>query len=195
MRLDELILADHIFAELSPEKVKQLQVKLRGEKVMDISSTLALHFSHKHHAYTLVKNDTVVGWLELDKQVRLFGETYDTIKFIYLVPELRKTRAGGAFLVALKKHLPHPLILSSDRYGGVLFKDGAQLVKTLNHASRADVSILNLQTGEKQPLGDELPTNPSHLTLVFENNTFPLRHLDFDLFEGAETRTFKDGAL
>lgn len=196
MKLEEIIFADHIAAEFADSLLAKYRKDLQGgSKVEDISKTLQLNYVPDERAFTLLKDGTIIGWLQLDDQVTLFGTTYDSIKLIYIVPEFRKTRAGGAFLVALKKHLPNPLILSSGKYGGVLFKDGLALVKMLNHASRSDVSLLDLKTGEKVQLPDEIPSTPSHLTLVFENNTFPLQHLGFSIFEGAEDRPFQDGLI
>jgi hypothetical protein len=196
VRLQEIIFADHIDAVLADDVVARYQKKLAGgERLENITSTLQLNYVRDQRAFTLLKDGEIIGWLQLDDEVRLFGVTYDVVRFIYLLPAFQKTRAGGAFLVALKKHLPNPLILGSDRYGGVLFHGGVELVKMLNHASRSDVSVLNLKTGEKLPLDGDIPVKPAHLTLVFENNDFPLTRLGFNIFEGAELRNFDDGAI
>lgn len=192
-------MVDHVFVELDAAEIKSKQRRFAGaEKVASITKTMSLHFDDRHGAYILVKDGTPIGWLELDKNVELFGKTYSTIKMIFLLPELRKTMAAGAFLVALKNHMQYPLILGSDEYGGVLFSDGAHLVKALNKSSRNFVQLLDLKTGEKKDLVGEVPSRPSHLTLIFESSEFPLWHegAGVYIFEGCEMRPFtEDGSL
>ena len=184
--------------------LKTSDVKLR------ITNTLSIALSGRD--WVFLKNSEAVGFLKLDKEVKLFGTTYSVIKIIYLVPAIRKTRAAGAFLTGVKKVISHPLILGSDNFGGVLYQEGAKLVQALNNPARSHISVLNLRTGEKQDLGDQIPFRPSHLTLIFEECNVPLliseaKNIDglkfvFNgvttqfLFEGAEERPFTtDGKL
>jgi hypothetical protein len=185
VKLSEIINLKSAPRELTSEEISRWQQALAGGAlVANISSTLELR--QVGRTYALVKQGLVLGWLELGEEVTLHGAAYDTVKFIFLVPELRKTRVGGAFLVALRNHLQLPLILGSDEYGGVLFRDGVKLVQALNASSRNFVSIFDPVTGQKSELAGDIPARPSRLTLVFEQTIFPLTHLWFYLFENSE---------
>lgn len=200
MKLDEIIDVSLTPAEFDEKTLsRELKRLSGGTKVLDVSSTLEIRYVSTENTYTLVKGEQVLGWLELERELpTYFGVTYCVLKFVYIVPEYRKTRAAGAFLVALKKVLKHPLLLGDDRsYGGVLFAGGASLVKALNRASRADLSVLNFKTGKKTELPDTIPAMSKFTTIVFENNEFPLIYEPTGtfIFEGAEDRPFAAGKI
>ena len=176
MRLAEIINSDHISAEISPEEVGAILDKLKpAVKIIDLNSTTEL--AQLGTFYCIRRNQEVLGWIELDEKVEIHGKTYQPIKFIYIIPEYRKTRAAGLFLLGLKKVLQDPLILGSESYGGVLFAGGAQLVRALGDTKNFTVAVLDLRTGESQPLtSDEQLKSQKHLTLVFEQGDFPLYH-------------------
>lgn len=176
MRLAEIINAEHVFAELPPELVKLILDRLQAAtKMIDLNSTTEL--AQLGGFYCIRRQGEVLGWLELGATVKIKDRIYQLIKFIYFVPAARKTRAVGLFLLGLKKVLKHLLILGSDSYGGVLFKGGVELVKALGDSRNFTVSILDLRTGDLMPLiSDDQLQNQNHLTLVFEENDFPLYH-------------------
>jgi hypothetical protein len=175
-------------AEPSIEDAKLLldKLKSRSSLVTKISSTLSLNRIEKF--YVLIKNDEAIGWLELGSTEKIKQKRYDTIKIIYVLPEFRNTFAVGAFLIALKKNLQNPLILGSDSYGGVLFKDGLTLVKKMHKGSIFDVRLLNLKTGE---ISDFIERTAKDETIIFENTEFPLTYdttvTQFYILEGCES--------
>ena len=190
----------------------QLELSSLQGAVEKLRITSTLSIGLKNNDFVFMKNNEAVGFLRLGEEAVLFGATYAVIKMIYLTPSIRKTRAAGAFLTGLKKLLPLPLILGSDKFGGVLYNQGAKLVQALNTPARSHVSVLDLKTGEKREMGDDIPFRPSNLTLVFEDCDVPLlcseaktaggMQLLYNgaptnyLFEGAEERPFSiDGKL
>ena len=190
MKLDEIIVTS-ASAEIPKDYAESFLAKLdeKSTLVTKISSTLELT-KVEHNFYVLAKNGKSQGWLELDTPVSIKGTKYDVIKIIYMIPEIRQTFAVGAFLIALKNNLPNPLILGSDKYGGVLFKDGEKLVKQLNKSARFDVKYLDLETGNKTEFSDL--RQKKNETLIFECLEFPLsvpvmdNSYDIFIFEGSE---------
>lgn len=190
MKLDEIIVTS-ASAEIPKDYAESFLAKLdeKSTLVTKISSTLELR-KVEHNFYVLAKNGKSQGWLELDTPVSIKGTKYDVIKIIYMIPEIRQTFAVGAFLIALKNNLPNPLILGSDKYGGVLFKDGEKLVKQLNKSARFDVKYLDLETGNKTEFSDL--RQKKNETLIFECLEFPLsvpvmdNSYDIFIFEGSE---------
>jgi hypothetical protein len=203
MRLEEIIDASHLDLEYDEEAISRELASLQDSvDVMRISNTLSI--GSKNRTFVFKKHSEVVGFLKLGETISLFDKTYDTIKLIYLIPSIRKTVAAGAFLIGVKKLLDKPLILGSDKFGGVIYKQGISLVHSLNSPARSSISVLDLRTGEKYELGNSIPFRPSHMTLVFEDCEVPLlcnETKQFDglrfyyngiptiyLFEGAEDR-------
>lgn len=190
MKLQEIIITPAP-AEISKEQADLVLNSLdkKSTLVTKISSTLELR-KIDHNFYVLSKNGKSQGWLELGDPVKIKTVMYDTIKIIYMVPEIRRTLAVGAFLIALKNELPNPLILGSDKYGGVLFKDGEKLVNQLNKSARFDVKYLDLTTGNKTEFNDL--RHKKNETLVFECSEFPLsvkimnNTIDVFVFENSE---------
>ncbi len=173
MKISEIIITPST-AEISSDKLQPFLDSLdqKGKLLDRISSTLSLkHIDNTF--YILTKNDKSIGWLELDKPINIKNVQYNVIKMLYVVPEIRKTFAVGAFLIALKNHIKDPLILGSDKFGGVLFKDGEQLIKQLNNSVRFDVKYLDLTSSEKTELDDVLKSG-KNTTLIFECLNFPL---------------------
>jgi hypothetical protein len=173
MKLAEIAIASHLPAEPSEEAVEAISKRLvDADRIARLTSTLEI--GHLDHYFCLLRGDAVLGWLELGNTVELYGVSYDTVKFIYLRLEYRGTRVAGLFMIGLKNRMKRPLILGSERYGGVLFKDGMALVKAMDDNARFDVSVLNLKTGKITPLDDDaLKPNPN-LTLIFEEGEVPL---------------------
>jgi hypothetical protein len=114
----------------------------------------------------------------LSDSKEIAGKVYKTIKFIFMAPEIRKTFAVGAFLIGLRRLLKIPIILGSDKFGGVLFSDGVKLVRALSQSAIADVKILDLKSGNTRDIEDADLKNPATkgITLVFEDDDFPLTH-------------------
>lgn len=160
----------------------------KSSLVTKISSTLSLNKLEKF--YVLVKNDEAIGWLELDIGVVIKRKKYLPIKIIYVLPEFRNSFAVGAFLIAIKKNLNYPLILGSDSYGGVLFKDGLSLVKKMHKGSIFNVRLLDLKSGE---ISDFVERNAKGETIIFENTDFPLTYdttvAQFYVLEGCENES------
>ena len=203
MKLDEIVVASFAASNVGDADWARDEPELRdAPDVLTLSSSLSI--GEQDRTFVFKQNGEPVGRLALGHDVVLFDETYSTIKDIYLVPRLRKTRAGGAFLVGVKNLLKgRSLILGDEEArGGVIFKDGMSLVKALNASSRQDVHLLNLKTGEKTELGDEIPVRPAHMTLalIFES-TFPFPIVQYKgsmsyVFEGVETTPFSiDGEI
>lgn len=179
MKLQEILITDTSKSsfEVTPEFANILsKIDRNGEKVLELTSTL--HISKLGYFYGLIKNNSCVGWIELSDSKNIAGKVYKTIKFIFMTPEVRNTFAVGAFLIGLRRLLKNPIILGSDKFGGVLFSDGVKLVKALSKSAIADVKILDLNTGEIVDLEDKHLQNPASkgITLVFEDDDFPLTH-------------------
>lgn len=176
MKLHETINSSHIFTGLSPIVASKIIERLcSAEKLIDLNSTSDL--CRLGDTYAIRKNGEPLGWIELGEQATINKKKYETLKFIFFVEEARKTRAVGLFLLGLKKVLKNPLILGSDDYGGVLFADGELLVKSLGDSRSFTVKALNLKTGETLPLdAEEHLTTKKHITLIFEEDEFPLYH-------------------
>lgn len=173
MKLGQIINASHIEAELSTEKVTAISKHLaNAELVKMITSTVELA---KHEQFYCARRDgKILAWIELGGAIAIHGDTYETAKFVYAVPEVRGTLVVGAFLLALKGELQHPLVLGADEYGGVLFAEGQDLVKALHQSARFTVSGLDLRTGKLTPFSDSDLRGAYGKTLVFERGDFPL---------------------
>lgn len=163
-------------------KQKQLET---APVVQRLSSMLTIRGAQP--LFGLFRGDKLIGWVDLEK-VNLHGKDYFAMKMLYVIPEHRKTKAVGAFLIGLQRALNFPVILGSDEFGGVLFRDGAELVQSLHQSARFDVQVLDLKTGETWEFDWSIP-NEKHKTLVFETN-FPLSYEGFYLFEGSEDDFF-----
>ena len=169
--------------------IEQFKDKLKP--IRNITSKLELH--RAQNTFALVKEGEVVGWVSFkDKVQELHDTKYYVLDFIYLTPALRKSAAGGAFLIALNQELDHPIIIGTESdYGGVLFKDGAKLVDAMSTSANFDVSVFDFKTGKTRSYvpGEELQTG---VTLVIEQQTlpFPFFHESaaMYIYEGCEER-------
>lgn len=176
MKLNEIVISDtskNDF-EVTPAVQSQLDALAeKGKKLIQLNSKTEL--VNVGNFYAAVREGKTIGWIELSDQETIHNKKYQVIKFIYFIPQVRKTIAVGAFLIGLRKVLKMPIILGSSGYGGVLFSDGANLVKSLKGSALADVKILNLKTGETREVTDpDLEKTSKGLTLVFEDDEFPL---------------------
>lgn len=172
MRLVEIIELEFP-AEPTPEVVQEICSDLVENATFLSAVTSSVALFKKGAFFFLTKNDQVAAWLELGEVAKIADDEYDVIKFIYVLPEFRKTRVVGVFLLALKKFLTRPLILGSDEYGGVLFADGVKLVKSLADSAKFEVKVLDLKTGEKTEYSPAQKAG-KFKTLVFETGSFPL---------------------
>jgi hypothetical protein len=193
MKLHEILLTNTKI-QISDSSLKNITDFLNAESNFVFSITSSLSFNEAQNKfYCLKKNGQIICWLELGEKAHIHGVTYDTIKMVYALPEFRGTFAIGAFLIALKKHLSNPLILGSDKFGGVLFKDGLELVNRMNRGAHFELHLLNLQSGEKRKF--EKLVNSKFETIVFEHTDFPLVHKIFNesvniyILEGCENET------
>lgn len=171
MKLCEIVDSSHIFADQPAEIIAPLLKKLQisAKKILDLNSRIEL--CQLGSFYCVRRGADVLAWVELGDQVKIKRQKFETLKFIYVVPEARKSMITGLFLLGLKKVLKNPVILGSDKYGGVLFAGGSELVKALGSSAKFTVSIMNLKTGKKIPFDSEkhLLTDKG-TTLVFEDD-------------------------
>ena len=180
MKLSEIIIAntsDQTFDVTGETRSSFSRFEKEGKHVLQLTKTLSI--VQLGYFYGLMKNNSCVGWIELSDDKKIAGKFYKAIMFIFMSPEIRKTYAVGAFIIGLRKIIKTPLILGSDAYGGVLFSDGVKLVKALNQSAIADVKILDLKSGNTRDIEDADLENPASkgITLVFEDDDFPLMHL------------------
>lgn len=178
MKLNEIIVSGIDIGKMHIPAPLIHKLETESNQISSITSTLTL--AKQDAYYVLLKDKKLVAFVQLgDSPVELFGKKYDEIKMIYAAESIRKTYAIGAFLIALRKKLSHPLILGSDSYGGVLFKNGQELVKRLKTSAIADVKMLDMRNGQLRDVTDtdlEQGVSSKHLTLVFEEDDFPLEH-------------------
>jgi hypothetical protein len=172
MKVNE-ILSVKQSAEPSVEQVASVALTVIDAPVIsNITSSVTLHKTG--NIFAAKKAGELLAWLELGETVVIGDIVYDTIRFIGVKPEWRKTRVAGAFLLALKTYLERPLILGSDEYGGVLFSGGAELVRALADSARFEVTVLDLRTMSRTPLQIGDLKTAKHKTLVFEQGAFPM---------------------
>lgn len=172
MKLSEIIVSPQT-ADLDVKHANAFisKIVMQGEIVAELTSKVKL-FKYKDF-YAIIRDDVGVGYAEFAKLTKIHDVSYLELKFIFVLPEYRKTRVSGLFLLGLQKHLGYPMILGTSVWGGVLFKDGLDAAKALLGSSAFTVSILNLETGDKNPATSSDFETAKNKTLVVEQEDIP----------------------
>lgn len=112
----------------------------------------------------IFKNGDIFGWAKL-KPTKVAGVDVHAVELVYLVPKYRKSAAAGWIFLYAKDLVGTPITLGDeDSYGGVAFKDGEDLIAALKRTGKFELSLVNLKSGEKQPLS--LPLKDHRFTTV-----------------------------
>lgn len=110
------------------------------------NKTLAVVHKDRFYALKLVKNDSIIGWVELAPKT-VNDVEYMSVFGIYIVPKYRKTKALFILLNTVKHVIKQPIIVD-----GPVFQDGVELLNALStRPEYATASFLDKRTGDKTP--------------------------------------------
>lgn len=166
MKMHEIITVsrDHPFADYPEEDIAATLEIFKGARSISLPHSLVVKIKKVGDLKWLgiFKRDELVGWIKL-QPTKVHGAKYHTVDLIYVMPKFRKTPVVGWMLIYGKDLVGTPFILGDMAgHGGVVFKDGADLIARLAQSDKFDVSVMDLRTGEKMPYTE--PSSARHTT-------------------------------
>lgn len=112
----------------------------------------------------MFKAGKLAGWVKL-RPTQMKRQEVHIVDLVYLLPEFRRTIVAGWIFLYAKDLIGTPIVLGDDTtYGGAVFKDGEDLITALSRTGKFELSLINMKTGEKEPL--ELPLKDHRFTTV-----------------------------
>jgi hypothetical protein len=194
MKLNEIHVVTASHEEYAPEKIKSVELYLASLPTLKkLPHDMELKREGKENPfYFLLKKGKLVGWIKF-KKVKIANEDFNKLELIYISPEFRKGVAGSYLILHMKDLSRLPIVVGGvEDQGGVVFKDGAELISALRKRKDLfDISLLNLKTGERSPLPPEITTN-KNATIVIENLLPPGLNEQFALPSGVDIETFDE---
>jgi len=121
-------------------------------KIVDLRENMSL-YCYNNTNYILIRDDgTIIGNIILTPRT-IAGKQYLHVDGIFVAKQFRKTSALYWILYGVKEVVTDPVIAD-----GAIFKDGNDLIVTLQKHKYFNVSQMNVNTGEISPL----PNEPIH---------------------------------